>query len=141
MNFHVLSNLSCEVILCEEFLEQADGFRNLVEFPHVSKDDDAEFHEAPYALNTLINLGPINAYANRSRTTVAENTPQQEHDNAIVAEIYRRNKVNKSIPRISDGNKRREAEEIESVRKNGFDQIHAECAICIQRSNHETPSD
>ncbi|RDL30109.1 uncharacterized protein BP5553_10387 [Venustampulla echinocandica] len=137
MNFHVLPNLTCEVIFCEEFLEQTDGFKTLVESPHVSKDDDEEFQEAPHALNTLINLGPINAYANRIRSTVAENTPQQEHDNAIVAEIYQRNKVNKSIASISDENERQEAREIESVRKNDFDQSHAECAICIQRSNQK----
>jgi len=43
MNFHVLSNLSREIIFCEGAIENTDGFDNLVEFPHISKDDDAKF--------------------------------------------------------------------------------------------------
>ena len=141
MNFYILPNLSCEVIFCEEFLEQSDAFKYLVESPQVSEDGDAGFQEAPLSLNTLIKLGPTKAYANRSRVTEAENTPQQEHDIAIVAEIYKRNKSNKSIVRISDENERQEAEERESVRRRDFDQRHARCTICIQRSNRQPSGD
>lgn len=74
MKFHVLSNLSYEVIFCEEFLEQTDSFKNLVESPHVFKDDNLGFQGACHSLNTLITPSPINAYANRSRTTIAEST-------------------------------------------------------------------
>lgn len=138
MNFQVLRDLSEDAIFSEEFLEQTNGFINLIKSPKFFEDVDAADPEAAHSLNTLVNLGPINAYANRTRATAADGTPEQDHDSAVVDEIYRRNKVSRVIRRTSDLAERMAAEEADILIKNAFDLRHANCAICIQRSNPDS---
>ena len=60
--------------------------------------------EDPYQqrLNTLINLGPMQAFLSRTWTPDVTDTAQQEHDQIIEAERYRRNKTNRMIRKMRD---------------------------------------
>lgn len=87
MSFHVLPGLPCDVIFGEGFLEQMDAFNTC----DIVRLDENVFR----SLNTLINLGPFQAFLTRKWASKPESTAQQEHDQAIEAEIYRRNKASR----------------------------------------------
>jgi hypothetical protein len=84
MSFHVLPGLPCAVIFGEEFLDQMDAF-NTCDIVHLDEN-------GPHSPCTFVNLGPIQA--SLTRASKRNDAAQQEHDQAIEAEIYRRNKAN-----------------------------------------------
>jgi hypothetical protein len=127
MTFHVLPGLSCDVIFGEEFLEQMDAF-NACDI----LDDDAD--PSIYSLHTLINLGPIQSFLARKCLTKTL-TPEEdslllEHDAGIEAEIYRRNKANRSISKIKNRARAEAAREEEEAKRRLFDRGHENCVHC-----------
>lgn len=131
MEFHILPHLPCDAIFGEESLEKLDAFNTCVETMDDYKDS---YEDQPWyhPLNTLVDLGPIAAYLNRLwRRSAPNDTPQQEHDKYVEAEIHLRNKHNKSIRRISDESERRVAEVAENLRRQTFDRGHDNCIHCV----------
>ncbi|KAH8744037.1 hypothetical protein BGZ57DRAFT_919489 [Hyaloscypha finlandica] len=124
MSFHVLPGLPCDVIFGEEFLDQMDAF-NTCDIVHLDKN-------IIHSLNTLINLGPIQAFLSRNWASKPDNTAQQEHDEAIEAEIYRRNKANRALTKIKDETRVAAASEAEEVKRRAFDAGHLRCMHCIE---------
>jgi hypothetical protein len=123
MSFHVLPGLPCDVIFGEEFLEQMDAF-NTCDIVHFDEN-------VVHSLNTLINLGPIQAFLTRKWASKPDDTAQQEHDQTIEAEIHRRNKVNRSLAKIKDETLAAAASEAEEVKRRAFDTVHLRCRHCI----------
>jgi hypothetical protein len=123
MSFHILPGLPCDVIFGEEFLEQMDAF-NTCDIVHL---DENIIH----SLNTLINLGPIQALLTRKWASKPNDTAQQEHDQAIEAEIYRRNKSNRALAKIKDETRAAAASEAEEAKRRAFDAGHLRCRHCI----------
>src|SRR6266498_1953543 len=68
----------------EEFVEQMDLFDV---YPDLIDSEDVDL----YTLNTLVNLGPLQAFLNRKWRRGKSLTAQQEHDDGVEAEVYRRN--------------------------------------------------
>jgi hypothetical protein len=130
MSFHVLPGLASEVIFSEDFLDQMDAFNTCAQI----KDTEDPYQQQ---LNTLISLGPIQAFLNRTWTPDVANTAQQEHDQVIEPEIYRRNNVKRSIRKMRDEDKAAAARATEETKKSIFDQGHARCTHCIG-ANHGT---
>jgi len=124
MSFHVLPGLASDVIFSEDFLDQMDAFNTCAQI----KDTDDLYQQR---LNTLISLGPIQAFLNRTWTPDVADTAQQEHDQVIEAEIYRRNNVKRSIRKMRDEGKAAAARVAEETKKSIFDQSHARCPHCI----------
>jgi hypothetical protein len=124
MHFHVLPGLASDVIFSEDFLDQMDAFNTCAQI----KDTEDPYQQQ---LNTLISLGPIQAFLNRTWTPDVADTAQQEHDQVIEVEIYRRNTVKRSIRKIRDEDKAAAARAAEETKKSVFDQGHARCTRCI----------
>jgi hypothetical protein len=131
MSFHVLPGLPCDVIFGEEFLEQMDAFNTC----DTVRLDENDIH----SLNTLINLGPFQAFLTRKRASKPDNTAQQEHDQAIEAEIYRRNKANRALAKMKDEARAATASEAEEVKRRAFDAGHMRCRHCIGAIGREDP--
>lgn len=129
MPFHVLPGLPCDVIFGEEFLEQMDAFNTC----GIVRLDENIIQ----SLNTLINLGPFQAFLARKRSSKPDNTAQQEHDQAIEAEIYRRNKVNRVLAKIKDEARAATASEAEEVKRRAFDAGHMRCRHCVGAMGRE----
>jgi hypothetical protein len=130
MAFHALPGLPSDVIFGEEFLEQIDAFNTCDIL-----DDDAD----PYicSLHTLINLGPFQSFLARKRNRLAKAlTPEEDnvllqHDAAIEAEIYRRNKANRSISKIKNRARAEAAREEEEAKRRLYDRGHENCVHCL----------
>jgi hypothetical protein len=131
MSFHVLPGLPCDVIFGVEFLEQMDAF-NTCDIVHLDENDI-------HSLNTLINLGPFQAFLTRKRASKPDNTAQQEHDQAIEAEIYLRNKANRALAKMKDEARAATASEAEEVKRRAFDAGHMRCRHCIGAMGREDP--
>jgi hypothetical protein len=131
MSFHVLPGLPCDVIFGEEFLEQMDAFSTC----DIVRLDENDIH----SLNTLINLGPFQAFLTRKRASNPDNTAQQEHDQAIEAEIYRRNKANRALAKMKDEARAATASEAEEEKRRAFDARHMRCRHCIGAMGREDP--
>jgi len=123
MSFDVLPGLPCDVIFGEEFLDQIDAF-NTCDIVHLDGN-------VIQSLNTLINLGPIQRFLTFRRASKPERTPQQEHEELIEAEIYRRSKANRALARIKDETRAATASAIEETMRRDFDDRHASCLHCI----------
>lgn len=143
MSFHVLPNLVCDVIFGEEFLEQTDAFNTC---KIINEEDLLDL----YSLNTLINLGPLQALFTKmfhrkktrsmqqrnslSNGVVSQNAialAMRDHDKRIEAEMYRQHRVDRLIERMKEegqGVIARTAEE-EATRM-AFLSLHTECAYC-----------
>ncbi|KFY82420.1 hypothetical protein V500_10561 [Pseudogymnoascus sp. VKM F-4518 (FW-2643)] len=131
MEFHILPHLPCDAIFGEESLEKLDAFNTCVETMDDYKDS---YEDQPWyhPLNTLVDLGPIAAYLNRLwRRPAPNDTPQQEHDKCMDAEIHLGNTHNRSIRRISDESERRVAEVAENLKRQAFDRGHDNCIYCV----------
>lgn len=126
MSFHVLAGLPCEVIFSEEFVEQMDLFDI---FPDLIDSEDVDL----YTLNTLVNLGPLQALLNRKWRKKESLSAQQEHDSVVEAETYRRNKANRKISKMEDAMLRLAALEAEENRRTEFDRRHQSCAHCTRQ--------
>lgn len=117
MSFHVLPGLPCDVIFGEEFLDQMDAF-NTCDILHL---DESHIH----SLNTLINLGPIQAsiqaFWSRKLRSKRHVPALQEHDDAAEAEIYYRNKANRSFAKVRDGTGAASSRETEEAKKRLLD--------------------
>jgi hypothetical protein len=140
MTFHVLPGLSCDVIFGEEFLEQMDAFNSCDIL-------DGERGPSIHSLHTLINLGPIQSFLARkclAKTLLPEGVLQQEHDLGIEAEIYRRNKANRSISKIKNRARAEAAREQEEMKRRLFDRGHENCVHCsveaVEEPGNESPS-
>jgi hypothetical protein len=132
MSFHVLPGLPCEVIFGEEFLYQMDVY-NSCDMVHLDKN-------TLHSLCTLINLGPIQAFLTRKWAPKSNDTAQQEHDQAIEAEIYRRNKANRSLAKIKDQTRAAAASDVEEVERRAFDTGHSICMYCFGATVRREPS-
>jgi hypothetical protein len=131
MSFHVLPGLPCDVIFGEAFLEQMDAFNTC----DIVCLDENVIH----SLNTLINLGPLQAFFTRKRSSNPDNTAQQEHDQAIEAEIYRWNKANRALAKMKDEARAATASEVEENKRRAFDAGHLRCKHCIGAKAREDP--
>jgi hypothetical protein len=132
MSFHVLSGLPCDVIFGEEFLEQMDIF-NTCDMVRVDEN-------VLPSLRPLINLDPIQACLTGKWASKTSDTAQQEHDQAIEAEIYCRNKANRALAKIKDGIKAAAASEAEEAKRRAFDAGHSTCMHCIGTPEGREPS-
>jgi hypothetical protein len=124
MEFHILPGLPSDVIFGEELLDRIDAFNTCAELM-----DTEDPHQ--HSLNTLINLGPIQAFMSRTWTPAAGGTAQQEHDHKIEAEIYRRNKARRVISRIVSQDQVEAARATEEAKILAFDTGHIGCAQCV----------
>ena len=122
--FHVLPGLPEEAIFAEEFLGNLDAFNTCVDLHNAE-------NSYQHSLNTLVNLGPIQAFLSRSWTPVAGDTTQQEHDRAIEAEIYRRNNARRAFARIQAADRKEAAKAVEDAAVTAFDARHVQCAHCV----------
>jgi hypothetical protein len=95
MDFHVLDGLPSDVIFGEEFLEQVDAFNTCSE---VMDTEDPYMH----GLNTLINMGPIQAFFSRKWGSKKASTSKQEIGSAVEEELYWKNKATRSFARVID---------------------------------------
>jgi hypothetical protein len=93
MKFHVLDGLPSEVIFGEEFLEQIDAFNTCSEIM-----DTADHYL--YGLNTLINLGPIQAFFSRKWGSKKVETPKQQSGDAVGEKLYWKNKATRLFARV-----------------------------------------
>lgn len=132
MSFHALPGLPCDVIFGEEFLEQMDAF-NTCDMVRV---DENVLH----SLCPSINLGPIQAFLTRKWASKTSDTVQQEHDKAIEAEIYRRNKANRALAKIKDGIRVAAASKAQEAKRRAFDAGHSTCMHCIGTTEGREPS-
>ncbi|TVY84464.1 hypothetical protein LSUE1_G001280 [Lachnellula suecica] len=132
MAFHVLPGLASDVIFSEEFLEQMDAFHTCAQI----KDSEDPYQQR---LNTLINLGPVQAFLSRTWTPNVADTAQQKHDQVIEAEIYRRKKTNRTIGKIKDPDRASATREAEEVKKRSFDTGHQRCLHCVGETYTEGP--
>jgi hypothetical protein len=127
MTFHALPGLSCDIIFGEEFLEQMDAFNTC---DILDGEDDPSI----YSLHTLISLGPIQSFlARRCLTktlTSEEDNFLLQHDAGIEAEIYRRNKANRSISKIKNRARAEAVREEEEAKRRRFDRGHENCVHC-----------
>ncbi|TVY44316.1 hypothetical protein LSUB1_G001292 [Lachnellula subtilissima] len=130
MTFDILPGLASDMIFSEAFLDQTDAFNICVQI----KDSKDPYQQR---LNTLINLGPVQAWLNKKWTPDVADTAQQEHDRDIEAEHYRRNKANRTIRKIRDENRAAAAREAEEANQNIFNTGHARCPHCV-RERHRT---
>ena len=117
------------MIFGEDFLEQMDAF-NTCDIVHLDEN-------IVQGLNTLINLGPFQAFFTRKRASKPDNTAQQEHDQAIEAEIYRRNKTNRALAKMKDEARVATASEAEEVKRRAFDAGHMRCRHCVGAMGRE----
>lgn len=124
MTFHILPGLASDVIFSEAFLDQTDAFNTCVQM----EDSEDSYQQR---LNTLINFGPVQAWLSRKWTPDAQDTAQQEHDRLIEAELYRRNKADRTIRKMRDENRADAAREAEEANQNTFNTRHARCPHCI----------
>jgi hypothetical protein len=104
-------------------LEQLDAF-NTCDIFHL--DDSVVL-----SLDTLINLGPIQAFLTKKWASKPEDSAQKEHDQAIEAEIYRRNKANRALTKIKDEARAATAGALEEAMRRDFDTRHSRCLHCI----------
>ncbi len=132
MEFHVLPGLPSDVIFGEEFLDRIDAFNTCSEL----KDTEDPYQ---HSLNTLINLGPIQAFLSRAWTPEIGDKAQQVHDDKIEAEIYRRNKARRTISRIVGEARVEAAKAVEETSILAFDKVHVGCTHCIGRELSRTP--
>lgn len=139
MEFHILPNLPCDAIFGEESVDELDAFNTCVGTLDDHNDSD-EAQPEHHLLNTLVDLGPISRYLNRSWRPVANDTPQQEHDKSLEAEIHRRNKNKRLIRRILDEKGCADAEAAEFLRKQNFDRRHDNCIHCTGETSASTES-
>lgn len=126
MDFHILPGLPCEVIFSEEFLDQMDAFNTCSEI----MDTEDPYS---YGLNTLIYLGPIQAFLTRKWRLKNGDTAQQVHDDTVEAERYRRNQAKKAISTMVDEEEKTRAGEEELARSRAFDRRHERCRYCTGR--------
>jgi hypothetical protein len=85
-------------------------------------------------------LGPIQAFLTRKWASKTSDTVQQEHDKAIEAEIYRRNKANRALAKIKDGIRAAAASKAEEAKRRAFDAGHSTCMHCIGTTEGGEPS-
>ena len=95
---------------------------------------DDEDDPSIYSLHTLINLGPIQSFLARKCLTKTL-TPEEDsfllqHDTGIEAEIYRRNKANRSISKINNRAWAEAAREEEEAKRRRFDRGHENSVHC-----------
>jgi hypothetical protein len=93
MKFHVLDGLPSDVIFGEEFLEQIDAFNTCSEIMNTGD-------HYLYGLNTLINLGPIQAFFSRKWGSKKVETPKQQSDDAVEEKLYWKNKATRLFARV-----------------------------------------
>jgi hypothetical protein len=136
MEFHVLPGLPCDVIFGEQFLEETDAF-NTCDISH----SENSLHLS--AFNTLIHVRPAQMSLNRlfrSRKTTTKDTSQRDHAIVWEAETFRRNKVDRLIPKIKDVKLANVARSEEEARRKKFDDRHVDCQHCAERIP-QPPSD
>jgi hypothetical protein len=124
MDFHVLPDMTCDVIFGEEFLELKDAFKTCSQIIH-SKDPSSQ------NLNILINLGKVQAFLGRKLKTNPSDTASRDHDDKVNAEMYRRSKARRIISKMEDGEQAVAAEKSEVDKVKAFDEAHAKCVHCV----------
>jgi hypothetical protein len=81
----------------------------------------------------------MQAFLSRAWTSEIGDKAQQDHDDKIEAEIYRRNKVRRTISRIVGEARVEAAKAVEGASIVAFDTAHVRCTHCIGRELSRTP--
>jgi hypothetical protein len=126
MTFHVLAGLPFDVIFGDEFLEDIDAFNTCCDLRML----DVDYPD----FNTLINLGPLQAWIAKSmrkkKKKSLRNRERQIHEDMMDAERYHRNKIRRTNLSIEDVDQRTLAEAVETRRMREFDRGHQSCQHC-----------
>ncbi|CAG8957586.1 hypothetical protein HYFRA_00010452 [Hymenoscyphus fraxineus] len=117
MEFHVLPDLTVDMILGERFLEETNAFNKFHIYDNVQDRGFLDF-------KTLINLGLIKTALAKLFKPKENATDQQKHDESIDKERYRRNKRQREISKITDSTGAQSAQVIEDRRVRMFDEKH-----------------